>query len=61
MSILIGNIVAFFALPAAAALRASNSFRNERRPGRRVPGDTGVSPISPADDARYDTWLCVRE
>jgi hypothetical protein len=61
MSILIGNIVAFFALPAAVVLCGRNSFGNERRPSRRVPGDIGLSLISPADVARYDTWLCVRE
>lgn len=61
MYVLIANIVAFFALPIATAVPGNSSFCNERCRGRRVPGDTGLSPTSGADAARYDSWLCVRE
>jgi len=61
MYILIGIIVAFFALSAATALPGNGGVRSERPRGRRLPGDAGISPISPPGEARYDTWLCVRE
>lgn len=61
MYILIGSIVAFFASSAAAPLPSHKGFRNARPRGRRVPGDAGIPPTSLADEARYATWLCVRE
>jgi len=61
MYTLIGVIVAFFALSAAAALQSKGGFHNERPRGRRVPGDAGFSPISLSGEARHESWLCPRE
>jgi hypothetical protein len=59
MNILIGSIVAFFAL--SAPLPSNRGFHTEGRCGRRVLGSARISPTSLSDEARYDTWLCVRE
>jgi hypothetical protein len=61
MYILIGSIVAFFALSAAAPLPGNSAVGTDSRRGRRMPGNARISPTSLSDEARYDTWLCVRE
>lgn len=61
MYVLIGIIIAFFTLVAAATLPANSGFRDRRPRPRRVPGDAGIVPISLSERARYDSCLCTRE
>ena len=51
MYILMGIVVAFFALSAAVALLNNAGFRNERPRYRRVPGDASSTRNSVAEEA----------
>ena len=51
MYILIGIVVAFFALSAAVASPNNAGFRNERPCSRRVPGDKNCSQNTIGADA----------